>query len=144
MDRFTLRYKKLHPDAIPPHKAHPSDMGWDLYSLETVELAPHQRKVISTGIAFRFPENIGGIIKDRSGLASKFGLHTMAGVIDPNYTGECGVVLLNTGTVPVKVDKGDRIGQMILMPVFQVSELLEVTDLGETDRGASGYGSTGK
>lgn len=141
---YELKFKKLREDAKPITKAHPSDLGWDLFALNDVILPPQSRALVNTGIAIRFPENIGGIIKDRSGMASKFGLHVMAGVIDPNYTGEIMVLLFNTNLIPVKLDKGDKIAQLVLMPVFQVSALTEVTELGGTDRGAKGFGSSGQ
>ena len=141
---FELRFKKLQPDAQAPIKAHPSDLGWDLFAVINVVIPPHQRGMVKTGIAIGFPENIGGILKDRSGMAAKLGLHVLAGVIDPTYTGEIIVVMLNTGTVPVQIDKGDKVAQLVLMPVFQVSNLIEVETLGDTDRGAAGFGSTGK
>lgn len=141
---FELRFKKLVPEALAPTKAHPSDLGWDVFSLADVIIPPHQRGMVKTGIAIGFPENVGGVLKDRSGNAAKLGLHVLAGVIDPTYTGEIIVVMLNSGTVPVKIDKGDKVAQMMLMPVFQVSNLIEVEDLGTTDRGAKGFGSSGK
>lgn len=140
---FELKFKKLREDAKAPTKAHPSDLGFDFFALNDVIIPPLSRAMVSTGIALRFPENIGGILKDRSGMAWKFGLHIMAGVIDPNYTGEILVVMLNTNQVPVKLDKGDKIAQLVLMPVFQVSSLTEVEDLGETDRGDKRLGSSG-
>ena len=144
MDRWTLRFKKLQPDAQAPLKSHPGDLGFDLFSTINLVIAPHQRGMVKTGIAVGFPENVGGILKDRSGLASKLGLHVLAGVIDSTYTGEIIVVMLNTGMVPVQIDKGDKVAQLLILPVFQVSNLIEVEDLGTTDRGADGFGSTGK
>lgn len=141
---FELRFKKLVPEALAPTKAHPSDLGWDVFALADIVIPPHQRGMVKTGIAIGFPENVGGVLKDRSGNAAKLGLHVLAGVIDPTYTGEIIVVMLNSGTVPVKIDKGDKVAQMMLMPVFQVSNLIEVEDLGETDRGDKGFGSSGK
>jgi dUTP pyrophosphatase len=140
---FELHYKKLVPDAQGPSKAHPSDLGFDLFAKEDVIIPAYGRAIIGTGIGVRFPENIGGILKDRSGNAAKLGLHVLAGVIDPNYTGEIGVVFFNTNRAPVKISKGDKIAQMLLMPVFQVTGLYETTDLGDTDRGDKGFGSSG-
>jgi dUTP pyrophosphatase len=139
---FELKYKKLQPDAIAPVKAHPSDLGFDFFAVGDVIIPPLSRAIVNTGIALRFPDNVGGILLDRSSMASQFGLHVMAGVIDPNYTGEIKVLIQNMNQVPCKIDKGDKIAQMILMPVFQVTSLTEVEELGNTDRGSNGFGSS--
>jgi len=140
---FSMKYKKLDPNALPPRKAHNSDLGWDLFSLEDPIIPPFNSRLVRTGIAIGFPPNIGGILKDRSGVASDQGLFIHAGVIDPGYTGEILVLMYNSKKVPVEIKAGAKIAQMILMPVFMVSELKEVDQLDATDRGAEGFGSSG-
>ena len=140
---FSMKYTKLDPDAIPPQKAHDDDLGWDLFALNDPIIPPFNYQLVRTGIAIGFPPGVGGILKDRSGVASKQGLFIHAGVIDPGYTGEIMVLMYNSKKVPVEIKHGAKIAQMILMPVFRVSELTEVDKLDETARGAGGFGSSG-
>lgn len=139
-----MKVKKLHPEAKLPEKANPSDLGWDLFSVEDVTIPPTQRKLVKTGIAIQFPENVGGILKDRSSVASKQGVFVKAGVIDPNYRGEILVLLWNSESLPIQIAAGAKIAQMILMPAFQLTAPLEeVRTLDATDRGDGGFGSSG-
>ncbi|KKL04712.1 hypothetical protein LCGC14_2613350, partial [marine sediment metagenome] len=95
-------------------------------------------------IAIQFPKNVGGVLKDRSGVASKQGLFVKAGVIDPNYRGEIHVLLWNSTRQPIAISPGARICQMILMPSFRLTEEIEwVDELDDTDRGEGGFGSSG-
>ena len=98
---------------------------------------------MKTGLHFAIPDGVVGLIKDRSGLALKFCLHTLAGVIDSNYRGEIMVVLINLGEKEYQVNTGDRIAQLILLPCLQ-AELIPVLTLPETERNESGFGSSGK
>ncbi|MBQ9099616.1 MAG: dUTP diphosphatase [Clostridia bacterium] len=111
----------------------------------TVEIAPGERALIPTGIAIS-PEskNVVAIVAARSGLAIKQGicLANSIGVIDSDYRGEVCVGLYNTSKVPFTVHRGDRIAQMMFMPVYQ-AKLVEALSLDETARGAGGFGSTG-
>ena len=140
---FSMKFTKLDPRARAPEKAHSNDLGWDLFSLESPIIPPFNSSLIRTGIAIGFPPNVGGILKDRSGVASQQGLFIHAGVIDPGYTGEILVLMYNSKKVPVEIKEGAKIAQMILMPVFMVSDLTEVDELNETARGAGGFGSSG-
>ena len=142
---WSLKVKKLHPNAKLPEKGHPSDLGWDLFCVEGLDIAPGARVLVKTGIAIQFPDFVGGILKDRSSVASKMGLFVHAGVIDPNYRGEIMVLIHNNSIKPVGVDAGAKIAQMVLMPTFQVDsgDVVEVEELDDTDRGAGGFGSTG-
>ena len=140
---FSMKYTKLDPEAIPPQKTYENDLGWDLFSLEDPIISPYNYQLVRTGIAIGFPPGVGGILKDRSGVASKQGLFIHAGVIDPGYTGEIKVLLYNSNKVHVEVKRGSKIAQMILMPVFKVSDFVEVEKLEETDRGEKGFGSSG-
>src|SRR5690348_13923016 len=91
----TLKVKKLHPDAIIPTKSRRTDFGYDLYALEDTVLEPGRVTKVRTGIGFRFPRGFGGILKDRSGVATKIEVQTVAGVIDNEYTGEVMVPFFN-------------------------------------------------
>lgn len=141
---FTLKVKRLVNHAKLPEKAHLSDLGWDLCCSETIIIPSFDRRLVKTGIAMQFPEFVGGILKDRSSVASKQGLTILAGVIDPNYIGEIMVLLFNTSRSPIEVAIGAKIAQLILMPSFQLaSPIEEVTELVATDRGDKGFGSSG-
>ncbi len=139
-----MNVKKLHPDAIMPTRANPTDAGFDLYALDDSVAWPRKRVLVQTGIAMAIPEGHVGLIWPRSGLAVKHGIDVMAGVVDSGYRGEIKVLLQNTDPDLVhKIHKGDRIAQILIQPIV-APELVEVDDLGETDRGAGGFGSTGK
>ncbi len=141
---LVMKVKKMHPEANIPEKANPSDLGWDLFAVEDVIIPATNRVLVRTGIAIQFPDLVGGILKDRSSVASKQGLFVKAGVIDPNYRGEILVLLWNSTDTPVQVSAGAKIAQMVLLPAFQLtSPLVEVSQLDVTDRGADGFGSSG-
>jgi dUTP pyrophosphatase len=126
-----------------PSKSHDSDAGWDLYSVEgSFELQPGERYVIHTGIAFEIPKGFVGLIWPRSGLSVKKGVDVLAGVVDSGYRGEVRVCLLNTGSEPCKIDKGDRIAQILFQEVPEFS-LEVVEDFSNSDRGDNGFGSSG-
>ncbi len=139
---MTIKIKKLNSDAIVPKYAKPGDAGMDFYANETVTLAPGERKVVPTGIAMAIPSCYVGLIWDKSGLASKHGLKTMAGVIDSGYRGEIKILVHNLSDTSYIVKKGNKVAQMLIQPVTQ-REVQEVTNLDETERGDGGFGSTG-
>jgi dUTP pyrophosphatase len=139
---MTIKIKKLHPEATPPRYAHPGDAGMDFYSNETITIQPNERKLIPTGISMAIPEGFVGLFWDKSGLASKHGLKTMAGVIDAGYRGEVKILLHNLSNEPYLIEKGNKIAQMLIQPVEQ-KQIKEVEDLDDTSRGDGGFGSTG-
>lgn len=139
---MTLRIKKLGQDAVLPTYSHPGDAGLDLFSSQETIIKPQERKLISTSIAMAIPSGYVGLIWDRSGIASKHGLKTMAGVIDSNYRGEIKILLHNLSNIEFKVEKGMRIAQMLIQPV-ESKEIILVEDLDETNRNSAGFGSTG-
>jgi len=124
-----------------PLRAHEGDAGYDLSCLEGFELKPQQRKLIKTGIKIAIPQNFYGRIAPRSGLALKFGIDVMAGVIDSNYRGEIGVVLINLSSEDVFFEKGEKIAQLIIENCQKV-DWLKTEDLEETERNSKGYGSS--
>lgn len=138
----TLPIRRLDAAATVPTRAHPDDAGLDLYSLEDAELLPGQGNVIRTGIAIAVPFGHVGLVCDRSSMAKR-GLKTAGGVIDAGYRGELGVVLWNISGAPQSVKKGERLAQLLVLPVATPAPV-EVEDLGLTARGAGGFGSTGR
>jgi dUTP pyrophosphatase len=139
-----LKIKKLTEDAILPSYAHKGDAGLDLYANEEVVIWSGfgQPYTIKTGISMQIPEGCVGLIWEKSGLAEKYGFSVMGGVIDSTYRGEIIVLLKNSGTVPVRVEKGRKIAQLLIQPVESVT-VEEVNNLNETKRGKGGFGSTG-
>lgn len=138
----TLPIRRLDPAATVPTRAHPDDAGLDLHSLEDVSFGPGEGKVVKTGVAVALPAGHVGLVCDRSSLAKR-GLKTAGGVIDAGYRGELGVVLWNISGSPQCVKKGERLAQLLVVPVATPAPV-EVEDLGLTARGAGGFGSTGR
>ena len=142
-----LQVKRTNPYSILPRYATAGAAGMDLSAClpeEPVTLEPGQRSLIPTGIAVALPALHVGLVFARSGLAVKQGiaLSNGVGVIDSDYRGEVLVGLINLGNESVTIHHGERIAQLAVMPVAQVTPV-EVDDLDETDRGAGGFGSTG-
>ena len=137
-----MRFKKINAEAKDPYRANPTDAGADLCSVENVIIGPLERKIISTGIAIEIPMGYYGRVAPRSGLAAKYGIDVLAGVIDSGYRGEIKVILFNSGNENFEVKIGDRIAQLIIEHHFNF-EFQQVSDLSDTDRGEDGFGSTG-
>lgn len=142
-----LRVKLLEPGARLPAVAHPGeDLGYDLFALEAVLLAPHSTVRVRTGIAVeaRHPATgapLGLLVRDRSSVAAK-GIATTAGVIDAGYRGEILILMTNLGPVAVEVKPGEKIAQMIPVPVLTGS-VEQVDDLEDSARADKGFGSSG-
>lgn len=140
-----LRVRRLHEDAVVPARAHASDAGFDLVSVQDVELAPGARATVGTGIAIELPTGWAGLVCPRSGLAARHGIGVVngPGVIDEGYRGEIRVVLHNSDlSESFSIRSGDRIAQLVLVPVPQVA-VIEAEDLTAAERSAAGFGSTG-
>lgn len=138
-----LKVKRLREEAILPTKANELDLGYDLYASRAVDLMPNAVTVVHTDISVEFPFGTGGIIKDRSSIATKKGLFTVAGVIDGGYTGEIGVALFNNNSHIVEIGRGDKIAQLILVQNL-FHDIEEVQETSSADgRGERGYGSSG-
>lgn len=139
-----IRFIKSSPIAKTPLRANASDAGADLYSIEDLWIPPLSRMLVRTGISLEIPSGVYGRIAPRSGLALKHGVDVLAGVIDPGYRGEIGVVLYNTDqNSTFKVLQGDRIAQ-IIFETFHSFGFEEVTDLENSSRANNGFGSSGK
>lgn len=144
---MVLKVKKLNEGAVLPERKTPGSAGFDLCACTAREitLEPGDMAVFPTGLAAEIPEGCAGMIFTRSGLGVKHGVAVSngVGVIDSDYRGEIQVGLHNFSRVPYTVCPGDRIAQLIVMPVC-LPEVEEAADLGETIRGGGGFGSTGR
>ena len=145
MKELILKVQKVHKDAIIPNYAHIGDAGLDLFSIEEKTLKPGDSALIKTGIKIELPEQTEAQIRPRSGLALKKGITVLntPGTIDEGYRGEIGIILINHGKEMFVVEKGMKIAQMVVKPVWYV-EVDEVEELSETERAEGGFGSTGK
>jgi dUTP pyrophosphatase len=142
---MNLHIARLDERARLPTRAHDGDAGLDLYALEDGVLAPGERASVATGIAVEIPPGQAGLVLPRSGLAARHGISVVnaPGLIDAGYRGEIRVLLLNTDRVqPFEITAGSRIAQLVLVRV-ELPVPLEVEVLGETERGAGGFGSSG-
>lgn len=159
-----IKYKKLFNTAIRPTKSKDGDAAYDLYCNDTVVIKPMERKIVPTGISIEIPNGYYGRIAPRSGLSINGGVDVMAGVVDSNYRGEIGVILINLNLPEelfskaeellaynhlfdshntVRFEPGDRIAQLIIEKCYDV-DWEEVDELSDTSRHDGGFGSTGK
>jgi dUTP pyrophosphatase len=139
-----IRLKKLHPDAILPAYAHgpEEDAGMDLRSVERVVLSPGVAQGVPTGIAIELPPGAEAQVRPRSGMALKHSVTVNFGTIDPGYRGEIRVIMFNLGRADYTVEKGDRIAQLIVSKYEPVE--WQEGELGDSVRGAGGFGSSGR
>lgn len=125
----------------------PQSAGMDLRAAvgEALTIAPGARALVPTGLTIALPAGYEAQVRPRSGLALKFGVTCLnsPGTIDADYRGEIGVILINHGSDPFVINRGDRIAQLVFAPVTQ-GAFVEVDNLDETARGAGGFGSTGR
>ena len=142
---MTLKFKRIHPDAVLPAYAHPSDAGMDMRSVADMTVPARGRALVPTGLVVLLPPLYEAQVRPRSGLALKHGITVLntPGTIDSGYRGEIGVILFNSSDVDFQVKKGDRVAQVVIAPVTQ-PVIEEAQEIDETDRGAGGFGSTGK
>lgn len=140
-----IRIKKLDKELETPRYAKKGDAGLDLRSVKDVVIEPGEREVIGTGVAIELPENYAGFVQPRSGLAAKQGLTIVntPGLIDSGYRGEICVIALNTDKhQAIDIKRGDRIAQLVIQKL-PVVELELVNELSDSERGESGFGSSG-
>ena len=132
----------IDPGAYLPERAHDLDAGYDLRSPIRAYVPPYSSAIIDTGVHIEIPGGYVGMLKSKSGLNVKHDI-TSEGVIDSGYTGSICVKLYNHGQSAYEVNKGDKISQLVIMPI--ITPVLEVVDrLDSTERGNGGFGSTGK
>ncbi|WP_138207118.1 dUTP diphosphatase [Haloimpatiens lingqiaonensis] len=141
---YKLKVKLIDKDAKMPEYAHEGDAGLDLFSVDEIEILPGETKLVHTGISIELPKSTEAQIRPRSGLALKNSITVLntPGTIDEGYRGEIGVILINHGKNSFKVEKGMKIAQMVIKPVFLV-EVEEASNLSSTERDKGGFGSTG-
>ena len=132
---------KLDPGAYIPERAHIADAGLDLRSMETRYVSPGEFESFDTGVHVEIPKGYVGLITSKSGLMAK-GI-TSRGTIDSGYTGSIKAILFNHGEEGYLVRKGDKITQLVVLPCI-IEDVELVSHLEETERGANGFGSTGK
>ena len=149
---LNIEVKRLHPEAILPKKAHSNDIGFDLFSTESGTILPLTSGIVKTGwaLASELPRVVyDGIeylqVMSRSGLAAKYSVFQIAGVIDAGYRGEIGVVLYNGGSKDYVYNKGDRVAQIILHRAHN-AVFVEVEEFSAAynQRGTAGFGSSGR
>lgn len=172
IDRFfanepiVVGFKRLNDNAVLPTKAHAQDSGWDLVASEDVIVEPGDTVVVKTGIAVQLPEGFEATVRGRSGVSSKTPIRVALGTIDNGYTSEIGIIVDNLSrdnwsNMPRFLDnsydqmaidrypsgsyhirKGDKLAQLVITRLPEITAV-EITELGDTERGTKGYGSTG-
>lgn len=139
-----IKIKKLSELAVTPNYQTTGASGFDLHSTEHKVVMPGETVLIGTGLAFQVPQGLELQIRPRSGISAKTKIRVSnsPGTIDSDYSGEVKIILDNIGVTPYTVNIGDRIAQGVVCPVVQV-KLVVVDELGETERGDKGFGSSG-
>ena len=139
-----LSIRRIDPAAQMPTYAHPDDAGMDVRSIEELTLEPGARALVHTGLVFQLPPDAEAQVRPRSGLALTHGVTVLnsPGTIDAGYRGEVGVILVNLGQQPFRIEKGMKIAQVVVSRVEQ-ADIVDVQETDETDRGSGGFGSTG-
>jgi dUTP pyrophosphatase len=143
--RFYLVPEACERGVIPPVQPAEGDAGYDLRSMEACEILPGTQCLVRTGLHLAIPAGWVGLLKERSSLAQKR-IYVHSGVIDSTYRGEVLVVLENGGREPFQVQVNDKIVQMVVVPHYAgaMEGVERLSELGETARGAKGFGSTGR
>ena len=141
---MTVKFRRIDPSAELPTYAHPGDAGMDIRSIEELAIAPGARALVHTGLVMMLPPGYEAQVRPRSGLALKNGVTVLntPGTIDEGYRGEVGVILVNFGSEPFKVEKGAKIAQMVIAPCTR-AEIVEIDEVDDTVRGTGGFGSSG-
>ena len=135
---------KLTELAIIPTQGSEGAAGYDLYASHATTIIAGYREMVKTGISLEMPPSMGGLIWPRSGLALRHGIDVGAGLVDNDYRGEIKVLLFNHSPFDFRIEKGDRIAQIVFQNVYD-APLIECSgSMSETERGAGGFGSTGK
>ncbi|MBD2187960.1 dUTP diphosphatase [Pseudanabaena mucicola] len=143
MQIVDIKFQKLHVDAQIPSYAHTGDAGADVFTVDEITLQPQQRAAIPTGLAVDIPLGYEIQVRPKSGLALKHGVTVLnaPGTVDAGYRGEIQVIMVNLGTEAYTFAKGQKIAQLVLKPVIRANYI--EGELGNSDRGTGGFGSTG-
>jgi len=140
---ITVKIKSEDPSLIPEYKSE-NAAGTDLMASHSGEIKPGEFSLVKTGVYIELPEGYEAQVRPRSGLALKEGVTVLntPGTIDADYRGEIGVILINHNSKTFIYEKGDRIAQMVIAPVVR-ADFIRAEELGDTKRGAGGFGHTG-
>jgi dUTP pyrophosphatase len=143
-----IKLRRVRPSSLPLPRYQSADAaGMDLIAdIEaSLEIAPMGRAAVPTGIAMEIPPGFEGQVRPRSGRALEEGLTLInsPGTVDADYRGEIKVLLVNLGSAPIAVRRGDRVAQLVIAPVAR-AELIEIAELGPSSRGSGGFGHTGR
>jgi len=148
---MNIKVKKVHHNAVIPKFAHPTDTGFDLFTVESTRIHPNQKAIVRTGLVFELPDGWGIQVRNKSGitingvpssLGSNSDLVVYIGTIDQAYRGELGIMVKNVSNKTVAIPVGTKLAQGVLERVYQCT-FEEVEEVSETDRGEGGFGSTG-
>ncbi len=139
-----LKVKLLSEAARLPHCGRPGDAGMDLYSPVDITVPANGHRQIKLGIAIELPPYTFGMISERSGDAIKYGLHSIGNIIDQNYRGEISAILYNSSSERIEFKVGDRIAQLLVLPLVQALVVEQVTELSESNRGEQAHHSSGR
>lgn len=139
-----IPFLRLDPELSDPAMAHEGDAGIDLRARRDTTLEAGEWALVPTGIAIAIPSGHVGLVAPRSGLAARHGISVVngPGVVDSGYRGEINVILINHGAEPVELRRGDRVAQLVVLPIAAV-ELVPVEELPDSERGSGGFGSSG-
>jgi dUTP pyrophosphatase len=141
MDRPRILFTKTHSNAIMPTRKHPGDAGYDLYALVNVNIPTNKTIIVPTGITIAVPKGFYAELHPRSSFALKGG-YMKVGIIDEGYRGDIGTIVTALHE-PIKIKKGDRIGQIIMKRRIQPT-FIEIDELPDSQRGTQGFGSSGR
>lgn len=142
---LSVSLKTLHPDAVLPQAQTEGAGAVDLHSVDAFVIEPRKWALVRTGLAMEIPPGFAGLVCPRSGLANKHGVTVLnaPGIIDADYRGDVGVILINLGERPFEIKVGDRVAQLMICRPEQVRFFATGGTLSTTERGTGGFGSTG-
>ena len=137
-----IRFELINKHAKLPTRSTTGAAGFDLFATTGMTVAPGQRATFGIGVRVAIPDGWVGQVWARSGLSRDYGTVALAGIIDSDYRGEVCAMILNSGSDPLEIRRGDRVGQMVVVPYM--GDSWQVDSLDDTDRGERGFGSTGR
>jgi dUTP pyrophosphatase len=135
-----VKVLKLRPDAELPVYALDDDIAFDLRACEDVTISPLEQAEVKTGIAIEIPKGFVGLIRDRAGIVTEMAVHVVAGTYPAHYRGEIGIKMINFGDQPIKIERGMRISQMIIIPAkkFKIKEVKSLSKSLRDKQGMTG------